>query len=85
MNSNFDQPLNIGSSRLVSIDEFADIIAKIAKKTITKKHLLNKPQGVRGRNSDNKLAKKVFGWAPPKISLEEGLRRNYEWIEKQVK
>jgi len=85
MNSNFDQPLNIGSSRLVSIDEFADIIAKIAKKTITKKHLLNKPQGVRGRNSDNKLAKKVLGWAPPKINLEEGLKRNYEWIEKQVK
>jgi len=84
MNSKHDKPINIGSDRLVTINELADIIAKIAGKTIKKKHLLDKPQGVRGRNSDNTLFKKLFGWAPPQISLEEGLKRNYEWLEKQM-
>jgi nucleoside-diphosphate-sugar epimerase len=83
MKSSYDQPINIGSDRLVTINQLVDIVAKIAGKKIKKKHLLNKPQGVRGRNSDNTLFKKQFGWAPPKISLEEGLERNYKWIKKQ--
>lgn len=85
MQSDFDKPLNIGSDRLVTINELADIITNIAGKKIKKKHLLNKPQGVRGRNSDNTLCKKALGWAPSRISLEEGLKRNYAWIEKQIK
>lgn len=85
MNSSYDQPINIGSDQLVAIDQLADIIAKIAQKHIKKKHLLDKPQGVRGRNSDNRLAKKILGWAPPRISLEEGLRRNYQWIARVIK
>jgi len=84
MESDFREPLNIGSDRLVTIDELVDMIAKIAGKDITKKHLLDKPQGVRGRNSDNTLCKKVLGWEP-KISLEDGLEKTYKWIEEQAK
>lgn len=84
MNSDIKEPLNIGSDRLVSVNETVDIIAKIAAKKINKKYQLDKPQGVRGRNSDNTLCKKVLKWEP-KISLEEGLGKTYKWIEKQLK
>jgi nucleoside-diphosphate-sugar epimerase len=84
MESDFKEPLNIGSDRLVTINELADIIIKISGKKITKKYNLSAPQGVRGRNSDNTLCKKVLGWEP-KISLEEGLEKTYRWIEEQVK
>ena len=84
MESDFREPLNIGSDRLVTIDELVDIVSKIAGKNLTKKHLLDKPQGVRGRNSDNTLCKKVLGWEP-KVSLEEGLEKTYKWIESEIK
>lgn len=83
MESDFKEPLNIGSDRLVTIDELADIITKISGKTLTKKYNLSAPQGVRGRNSDNTLCKEVLGWGP-KISLEEGLEKTYKWIEKEL-
>ena len=84
MESDYDKPVNIGSDRLVTIDELADIIIKISGKKIVKRYDLTKPQGVRGRNADLTLVKKVLGWEP-KISLEEGLKRTYKWIEKMVK
>lgn len=84
MESGFREPLNIGSDRLVTIDEMVDIISKIAGKNLIKKHLLDKPQGVRGRNSDNTLCKKVLGWEP-KVPLEEGLEKTYRWIEGEIK
>lgn len=83
MESDFDEPLNIGSDRLVTINELVDIIAAIAGKRIIKKYLPDKPQGVRGRNSDNTLCKQVLGWEP-KVSLEEGLAKTYEWIASQL-
>lgn len=83
MESDFDQPLNIGSDRLVTINQLADMIATIAGKTIVKKYLPDKPQGVRGRNSDNTLCRQVLGWEP-KVSLEEGLAKTYKWVEEQV-
>jgi len=83
MNSDYDKPLNIGSDRLVTIDELAKIVIKISGKNLTIKHDLSKPQGVRGRNADLTLIKKVLGWKP-KVSLEEGLRRTYEWILSQL-
>jgi nucleoside-diphosphate-sugar epimerase len=83
MESDWKEPLNIGSDRLVTIDELADMIIKISGKKIKKRYNLSAPQGVRGRNSDNTLCKKVLGWEP-KISLEEGLKRTYQWIEKMV-
>jgi nucleoside-diphosphate-sugar epimerase len=60
------------------------MIIKISGKKIKKRYNLSAPQGVRGRNSDNTLCKKVLGWEP-KISLEEGLKRTYQWIEKIVR
>ena len=82
MESDYDKPINIGSERLVTINDLADIIIKISGKKITKEYDLSAPQGVRGRNADISLARKVLGWAP-KVSLEEGLTKTYRWIAKQ--
>jgi len=84
MQSDYKQPLNIGSDRLVSINELADIIAGVAGKTISRKHDLSAPQGVRGRNADLTLVKKALGWEP-RIDLEEGLSMTYRWIEKMLR
>src|SRR4030042_1926354 len=82
MESNYLKPVNIGSDRLVTIDELAQIVIKISGKKITVKHDLSKPQGVRGRNADITLVRKEVGWEP-KISLEEGMRRTYEWARSE--
>jgi GDP-D-mannose 3', 5'-epimerase len=83
MRSDYDQPLNLGQDRMVSINELADIIAAIAGTRIRKKHVSG-PQGVRGRNSDNTRLREVLGWEP-QISLEAGLERTYRWIEQTVR
>jgi len=83
MESDYDKPLNIGSDRLVSVDDLADIIIKISGKKITKDYNLSAPEGVRGRNADLTLVKKVLGWEPH-ISLEEGLEKDYRWINMMV-
>jgi nucleoside-diphosphate-sugar epimerase len=82
MESNFSKPMNIGSNRLVSINSMADMIIDISGKVISKKYDASAPQGVRGRNADIAIAKKVLGWEP-KISLEDGLSRSYDWIASQ--
>lgn len=84
MESDYDQPLNIGSDRLVTINELVDIIAKAAGKSITKQYDLSAPQGVRGRNADLTLVKRVLGWEP-QVDLEEGLAKTYQWIEMMLK
>lgn len=83
MKSNFDQPLNIGSDRLVSINDLADIIIDISGKKIGKSYDLSAPQGVRGRNADLTLINEILNWKP-RISLEEGLKKTYEWIKERV-
>lgn len=82
--SNHREPINLGSNRLVTIDELVDIVAKIANKKIIKNHNLSKPQGVRGRNSDNTKLYEVCGWEP-QIPLEIGLEKTYRWIEMEIK
>jgi nucleoside-diphosphate-sugar epimerase len=84
MESDYDKPMNIGSERLVTIDQLADIITKASGKKITRKYDLTAPQGVRGRNADIGLARKVLKWEP-KVSLEEGLAKTYKWIEAQCR
>lgn len=84
MNSDYFEPLNLGTDRMITINQLVDLIAGIACKTISKKYDLTKPQGVRGRNSDNTKLRSVLKWEP-EISLEEGLKRTYKWISAQVK
>jgi len=83
MESDYDKPLNIGSDRLVSVDDLADIIIRISGKQLATTHNLSAPQGVRGRNADLTLVEKVLGWKP-QISLEEGLEKDYRWINMMV-
>jgi len=83
MASDFHQPLNLGTDRLISIDGLVDLVAKIAGKRVAKRHDLTRPQGVRGRNSDNSLLNRVLGWEPS-ISLEQGLAVTYSWIEQEL-
>jgi nucleoside-diphosphate-sugar epimerase len=82
MRSDHTAPLNLGSDRMVTINELAHIVARIASIEITIKHI-DGPQGVRGRNSDNTRLREVLKWEP-QISLEEGIKRTYTWIERQV-
>lgn len=83
INSDHSEPLNLGQDRLISINGLADVVADIAGIEIRKKHIAG-PQGVRGRNSDNTRLREVLQWEPA-ISLEDGLRRTYQWIEAQVR
>ena len=83
MRSDYPHPLNLGTDRLVTINELVDIVARIGGKQLTKVHDLSQPQGVRGRNSDNTRLRQVLGWEP-RISLEEGLGRTYAWIRGQL-
>ena len=84
MHSDYRAPLNIGSDERVTIDELADIAIELAGRKVVKQYDTSKPQGVRGRNSDNTLIKQVLGWAPS-IPLREGIARTYPWIAEQVK
>jgi len=82
MRSDYTEPLNLGTDRLVSIDELAAIIMKIAGKSLRLVHV-DGPQGVRGRNSDNSRLRDVLGWEP-RTPLETGLTTTYHWIAEQV-
>jgi GDP-D-mannose 3',5'-epimerase len=82
MQSSYSDPLNLGRSELVSINELADIIQAIAGVEVRRRHDLSAPQGVRGRNSDNTLIKQVLGWEP-EIDLRTGLEKTYWWIKEQ--
>ena len=79
MRSDYPHPLNLGQDRLISINELVHMVAKIADKKIHLKHDLTKPQGVRGRNSDNSRLREVLQWEPS-VSLETGLGKTYEFI-----
>jgi GDP-D-mannose 3',5'-epimerase len=79
MRSDHPHPLNIGTDRLVTINELVEIVSKIAGKKLQRRYDLSKPQGVRGRNSDNSRLRTVLQWEP-RVSLEDGLARTYRWI-----
>jgi GDP-D-mannose 3',5'-epimerase len=83
MQSDYTEPLNLGSEEMVSINELAHMILEVAgKDDVTLRHV-DGPQGVRGRNSDNGRLRDVLGWQPT-ITLREGLEPTYRWIDKQV-
>jgi nucleoside-diphosphate-sugar epimerase len=83
MQSDHREPLNLGTDRMVSIDELARIVIAISGKHDLELVHVEGPQGVRGRNSDNSKLREVLGWEP-EISLEDGLDPTYRWIEEQV-
>jgi len=82
MQSNFIGPVNIGSEEMVTINQLVDTAAKVAGKTIEKKHVEG-PLGVRGRNSNNDLIREKLGWDYSQ-TLEEGITKTYEWIQSQI-
>ncbi len=83
MASDYHKPLNLGTDRLVTINELVNLVSEIANKRLVKRHDLSKPQGVRGRNSDNTRLNEVLGWEPS-ILLETGLEVTYKWIEGEL-
>ena len=83
MRSGYDKPINLGTDELVTINQLVDIVSQAAGKTVRKRHDTSRPQGVRGRNSDNSLLRAVLGWEP-RITLRQGIIPTYSWIEGQV-
>jgi GDP-D-mannose 3',5'-epimerase len=83
MRSDYSYPLNLGTDELVTINGLVDMVSGIAGKKLVKRHNLTGPQGVRGRNSDNTMLRRVLGWEPS-IRLEQGLAITYKWIASQV-
>ena len=83
MDSECTEPLNIGSEEMVTIDQLVDIAAKVSNKTITKDHIDVPHTGVRGRNSNNDLIREKLGW-DYSMTLEEGIRKTYNWIMGQI-
>jgi nucleoside-diphosphate-sugar epimerase len=84
MQSNFAGPVNIGSEEMVTINQLVEYVSTIANKKVGRKHKLDAPLGVRGRNSDNRLIEKELNWKP-EWTLSAGLKETYAWINDQVR
>ena len=83
MRSDHREPINLGQDRMISVNELVEMVSTIAGKKIGKRYDLTKPQGVRGRNSDNTRLREVLQWEPS-VSLEDGLAITYHWIAGQL-
>ena len=83
MNSNYKEPINIGSEEMVTIKELVETTAKVSNKNISIKYV-DGPTGVRGRNSNNDLIRKNLNW-DYKMTLQDGITKTYEWIDSQIK
>lgn len=83
MQSNFTEPINIGSEEMVTINRLIDIVSDVSGKMVLRKHKLDAPTGVRGRNSSNDLIRRVLGW-DYELSLKQGLEKTYSWINSQI-
>ena len=83
MYSNIQEPLNLGSSEMVSINGLVDIVEEMAGIKLERKYDLDAPKGVRGRNSENTLIRKYLGWEPS-IPLRTGIKKTFEWISEQL-
>ncbi|QMV19097.1 NAD-dependent epimerase/dehydratase family protein [Granulicella sp. 5B5] len=83
LDSDIQEPINLGSSELVTINQLVDIAEEIAGIKLQRRYNLNAPKGVNGRNSDNTKIRQYLDWEPS-IRLKDGLRRTYEWIESQM-
>jgi GDP-D-mannose 3', 5'-epimerase len=83
MESDIREPINLGSSELVTVNQLVDVVEAIAGVSLRRRYKLDAPRGVNGRNSDNTKLKNYLGWEPS-ISLYDGMARTYEWIECQM-
>ena len=83
MESGYTKPVNLGTDELVTINELVDAVCAASGKRLSRRHDLTKPQGVRGRNSDNALLREVTGWQP-ETTVREGIKRTYEWIAGEI-
>ncbi len=83
MESGYVKPVNLGTEELITVNELVDSVCAAAGKTLAKRHDLTKPQGVRGRNSDNTILAEVIGWQP-EIRVEEGIKHTYDWIAGEI-
>jgi GDP-D-mannose 3', 5'-epimerase len=83
MASEYQDALNLGTNELVTINQLVDLVCEVAGKQLAKRHNLKGPQGVRGRNSDNRRLQHVLGWEPS-ILLRQGLALTYPWIEQEL-
>jgi GDP-D-mannose 3', 5'-epimerase len=84
MYSNIEEPINLGSTEMVSINGLVDIVEEIAGYRLDRKYDPDAPKGVRGRNSENTLIRKYLGWEPS-IPLRDGMKKTYDWISLQLK
>lgn len=84
MDSDWVEPINLGRNDPISINRLVEVAENIAGIKLERTYDLSAPKGVRGRNSDNTLIKKVFGWEPS-ITIEEGLKKTYNWIDSELK
>jgi len=84
MHSDYVEPLNIGSDEMVSINQLVDVVEDIAGIKLKRSYKLDAPKGVRGRNSDNTVIRRVLGWTPS-IKLRDGMEKTYRWVYDQVK
>jgi nucleoside-diphosphate-sugar epimerase len=84
MASDHREPLNLGTEEMVSVDELVNLVCGIAGKRLRKQHQLDRPQGVRGRNSDNSRLREVLHWEPA-TPLRIGLKKTYRWIEDELR
>ena len=82
LGSQIEEPINLGSSELVSINQLVDIVEDIAGISVKRNYNLNAPKGVNGRNSDNALIQKYLGWEPS-VRLRDGMQKTYDWINEQ--
>ncbi len=83
MYSNIEEPINLGSTEMVSINQLVDIVEDIADYKLERKYDLDAPKGVRGRNSENSLIKQYLNWEPS-IPLRKGMKKTYDWIKEQI-
>jgi len=83
MYSDIHEPINLGSSEMVSINQLVDIVEEIAGYKLERKYDLDAPKGVRGRNSENTLIRKYLNWEPS-IPLRKGMKKTYDWIKEQM-
>ncbi len=83
MNSDIREPINLGSSELVTINQLVDIVEEIAGIKLKRSYDLKAPKGVNGRNSDNTMIRQKLGWEPS-IGLRDGMQRTFHWIEREI-